>query len=353
MPAMGSLQHDMKLAFDAAFPAGPLPPLWANTTSIETAVKGGTLGVGYSGSGLLLFYFIGVSKVLQQLGVIKPGTTRVAGTSGGIIGCAPDFGIVDHDKFLAVGKDFVSRCRSRNNCMGTLDAEVDRVLEQLLPPDAASIVNGTAYILYASPDDSGVPIGNWTSTYGSRDDLAQAIRTGVYIPMWSGPSMTRMFRGKRAYDGGFRRALPCPPNVTYCVTASVLPPLDFHELLDTLSEPHTARLLRRALSSTLGAKPMQFVRSVVAKNRQKGYKADEVVLGTVAYLTAVNPGPDVHIYPGKYNKNPYSMWEWILMMIIPPTPAEVDTIVKMGADDATSWAREQGLLPPAGRRLML
>lgn len=51
---------------------------------------------------LLLFYFIGVSKVLQQLGVIKPGVTKVAGTSGGIIGCAPDFGLVDHETFLKV-----------------------------------------------------------------------------------------------------------------------------------------------------------------------------------------------------------------------------------------------------------
>jgi hypothetical protein len=38
------------------------------------------------------------------------------------------------------------------------------------------------------------------------------------------------------------------------------------------------------------------------------------------------------------------------MMIIPPTPDEIDIIVKMGADDATSWAREQGLLPPTGSR---
>ncbi len=89
---------------------------------------------------LLLFYFIGVSKVLQQLGVIKPGVTRVAGTSGGIIGCAPDFGIVDHDTFLKVGKEFVTRCRNRNNCAGQLDAEVSRVVNLILPPDAHKTV---------------------------------------------------------------------------------------------------------------------------------------------------------------------------------------------------------------------
>lgn len=43
---------------------------------------------------------------------------------------------------------------------------------------------------------------------------------------------------------------------------------------------------------------MQFMGNVIMKNRPENYKLDEVVLGTVAYLSAVNPGPDVHIYPG-------------------------------------------------------
>lgn len=34
------------------------------------------------------------------------------------------------------------------------------------------------------------------------------------------------------------------------------------------------------------------------------------------------------------------------MMIIPPTPAEIDNIVQMGAEDAAAWAREHGLMPP-------
>jgi hypothetical protein len=41
------------------------------------------------------------------------------------------------------------------------------------------------------------------------------------------------------------------------------------------------------------------------------------------------------------------------MMVIPPTPDEVDGIVEMGIKDATAWAREHGLLPPAGHRRLL
>jgi hypothetical protein len=79
--------------------------------------------------------------VLQQLGVIKPGKTPVAATSGGAIGCALDFGIVDHDDFLKAGKDFVSRCRDKHNCAGTLGSEVSRVVDKILPPNAHEIVS--------------------------------------------------------------------------------------------------------------------------------------------------------------------------------------------------------------------
>ncbi|GBF89438.1 hypothetical protein Rsub_02010 [Raphidocelis subcapitata] len=346
-PPVGSI-------IDQMFGPAPLPPVRCgeNTTSVQQAVAQGTLGVGYSGSGLLLFYFIGVSKVLQQLGVIKPGTTKVAATSGGIIGCAPDFGLIDHDTFLKVGKDFVTRCRNRNNCAGQLDSEVGRIMDIVLPPNAHEVLNGTAYIMYATPNEQGAPIGEYVNTYESRDDLAEAIRTGTYLPMWSAPSMTRLFRGKRAYDGGFRRALPCPPDVTYCVTASVLPPLDFNHLLRQLLEGKTMGILSKALRSTLGGSPWQFLTQFVRANRGSGYKMEEIIMGAVAYSTAVNPGPGVHIYPGKYNPNPFPMWDWILKMVIPPTPEEVDIIVEMGVKDAEAWAREVGLSPlplPVGR----
>jgi len=34
--------------------AGPLPPLYQNTTSLQAAVAGGTMGVGYSAGGYLV-----------------------------------------------------------------------------------------------------------------------------------------------------------------------------------------------------------------------------------------------------------------------------------------------------------
>lgn len=43
---------DLKSAIDTILsPPAPLAPLLQNTTSLQTALKEGTLGVGYSGSG--------------------------------------------------------------------------------------------------------------------------------------------------------------------------------------------------------------------------------------------------------------------------------------------------------------
>lgn len=49
-------------------------------------VPAGLLTVGLSGTGLLLqAYFVGVLQVLSQQGIIRPGITKVAGTSGGAV----------------------------------------------------------------------------------------------------------------------------------------------------------------------------------------------------------------------------------------------------------------------------
>lgn len=100
-------------------------------------------------------------------------------------------------------------------------------------------------------------------------------------------------------DGGFRRQLPCPPDVTFCVTASVLPPLNLNDMVRALLEGSTIRALARAITTTMGSSPFQFFTQVIMQNRVADYKLDEVVYGAVSYVTAVNPGKHVHIYPGE------------------------------------------------------
>lgn len=219
-----------------------------------------------------------------------------------------------------------------------------RVVDRILTPDAHARVNGTAFFTFAHPDERGVPLGSYVSEYRSREELSEAIRTGVYLPMWSGPSMTRRFKGLRAYDGGFRQNMPCPPGVTYCVTVSALPPVTWPQVVHALLEPGTMRVLQRALTSTLGARPLQFAANVLLPNRNGDWSLGKVLFGTLAYFSGVNPDPSVQIYPGKYSKMPYSLAEWLAMLVIPPSPGDIDVLVQMGERDAAAWAAEHGLM---------
>jgi len=45
-------------------------------------------------------------------------------------------------------------------------------------PDAQ--LNNTAYFMYAHPDENGVPIGDYVHHYETKEELQEAIRTGVY-----------------------------------------------------------------------------------------------------------------------------------------------------------------------------
>jgi hypothetical protein len=104
--------------------AGPLPPLVAPTSSLEHAVAHKTLGVGVASGGFLVFYYIGIFKVLQQLGLIREGEVRTAGVSIGSLAMGVVFpGMGTHDEFVARGVAFAERCRANRLCFGTLDKE--------------------------------------------------------------------------------------------------------------------------------------------------------------------------------------------------------------------------------------
>lgn len=176
----------------------------------------------------LLFYYVGVSKVLQQIGVIKPGHTKTAASSAGergpsrraraqpavrarrraipwppgslrtppppspsrshpqscnplcparprphpyagILSAAIDHGFATHDQFLATGKAFAARCRAKHNCAGVLSEEVQKTAEQLAPSDAAARLSGVGYIALSSPNVLGVPVGHYVVNYTSRE----------------------------------------------------------------------------------------------------------------------------------------------------------------------------------------
>ena len=198
--------------------------------------------------------------------------------------------------------------------------------------------------------------------------------------MWSGPSMTRTFKGMQAYgeppqwqqaraaaaaaarglyaparppppppaapppsDGGFRRQLPCPPDVSFCITVSALPPVTWADLVHSLLESDTMRLLQGALRSTLGKSPMQFVMNVLLPARNSNYRLGEVVYGMVAYFSNVNPDKAVSIYPGARTRARARE-----RGRAPPRPAPRARRARHGRPRAR--AARMGGQPPAARR---
>ena len=136
---------------------------------------------------------IGVSKALQQLGIIKPGNVKTAGSSIGALAMVrrPPAHVCVHacgrkhlhtqihklcraqinsdlpalypcgkqgvnypmgscDEFVAKGLSFTTKCRSQRNCFGTLDAEYAKLLDAVLVPNVHEI-SAYAWLAQALP----------------------------------------------------------------------------------------------------------------------------------------------------------------------------------------------------------
>jgi hypothetical protein len=103
------------------------------------------MGFGFSAAGLLFPYHVGIASALQDLSVIHPGRTHVAGASAGaIIAVCINAGLTTAqtmDFFLQLATDLRGRGVYRN-----LTAAVREVLEEKLPDDAHERCSGVTHI---------------------------------------------------------------------------------------------------------------------------------------------------------------------------------------------------------------
>jgi hypothetical protein len=207
-----------------------------------------------------------------------------------------------------MGKAFAARCRADHNCAGSLGKEIRRLAEATTPADAAARISGLGYIALSAPNSFGFPVGDYVSNYTSRQgelvvgsrrgsgaagkgpswpqarrvstaaswpprglltrplrphaalarwprplacpDVLDAMYAGVYVPLWSGPTVTTTYRGQKRYDGAFRTPLPVCVGLLACAPCRRL-------RAPTWSGPRPARLahasapLRRVSHSAL------------------------------------------------------------------------------------------------------
>jgi hypothetical protein len=92
--------------------------------SVGAALAAGNhadVGVGISGTGLLVFFLLGALKVLQDTGVIKNGKTPLAGSSGGAILAVAQCSGVPNQFFYEESMRFTDFCAGRFNCLARFD----------------------------------------------------------------------------------------------------------------------------------------------------------------------------------------------------------------------------------------
>jgi hypothetical protein len=72
-----------------------------------------------------------------------------------------------HEVFLAHGRKFSAKCRADRNCFHTLDVEYQDLLEAVLIPNSAEVINGSACMVM-SRNTTSHPVGDYVCHYADR-----------------------------------------------------------------------------------------------------------------------------------------------------------------------------------------
>ncbi|GBF93867.1 hypothetical protein Rsub_06866 [Raphidocelis subcapitata] len=329
-------------------------------TAAFDAGQAGTMGVGFSGAGFLIPFFLGVIDVLQRQGVLQP-SMPMAGASSGALAIMTASDQISLQMMREEASRLSAYCLKHGNCYGTLQAEVRRAAQRLLPRDAADRANkhGRLHVAVTYPSPSGGPVqqalvGNFTG----RDDLREALEASIYIPYYAGAALSTSFRGKAAYDGSFAGSgpgfLPCPPGVSYCLRVSSLPACEmFGSMFGRLAfgrpsdRARGASIARNVLGGAdLRARLAEMRRSFRASDR--GAVRSEAAQAArffedLASLRAPDEG-GADIFPGRRHPLPVSHAVWSSFMMQPGTPEQIEMMYRLGQAEARSWAEEAGFI---------
>lgn len=148
-------------------------------------------------------YFVGVTAVLKNLGIID-SSTKIAGSSGGGVAGAMLCSDVASDSFAATATALSIAC-SGSNCRGNLQSVVKAGMSAMLPPDTHSRCSGRLFV--SITEATGNPAADMErkiSSFPSKSALIEALATTTYIPGYAGASTVTYPAGlgvAAAYDG--------------------------------------------------------------------------------------------------------------------------------------------------------
>lgn len=117
-----------------------LTELAANVGAALAAGNHADVGVGISGTGLLVFFLLGALDALTKAGVIKIGKTPLAGSSGGAVLAIAQCTGIPNDFFYNESMRFTDYCAQRFNCVSRFDPALRESVSnalKALPPGGA------------------------------------------------------------------------------------------------------------------------------------------------------------------------------------------------------------------------
>lgn len=331
----------------------------ANSTATPlSAFESGSLGFSFGPAGYLILWYAGVVTVLEQLGIYQPGRALpAAGASSGAITSAAICSGTTSEQFYKSVLSLADECyRNPGSCSGSMDTIVRKQLSAFLPADAARRCNGTGFFsvtLLDAGDGGGfrfnAPQGGTVSRFQDQSDLIETLAASTYIPIWSGGSLFRQWRGQRAADGGIGMRQPCPPNVTYCVRIASTPPDMLPDGSNTQSSGMgpgaIAQALRNIQLAMGGSSAMQ---GAANSTREHPLPSTQPPANPQKVREFRDAGID--IAPGLAVNNPFDRETWSELSILPCDPDTCNYLYRMGQLDAMAWAEMTGVAAAAARR---
>eukprot|EP00877_Chromochloris_zofingiensis_P005242 jgi/Chrzof1/14719/Cz09g13100.t1 len=295
-----------------------------------TALQNGSLGVGFSAAGFFVFYFWGVMSVLQELGVIKPGETKLAGVSSGAIVTTALQAGVSVDNQVKYGFDLAAYCRQHNFCVGILDKQLRQSLVAQYPSDAYQKCQQKAFVGISSVHPGQKPQPLVLTNFASNKQLVNAVAASSYVPIWSGPDLAVYYNDTiRAIDGSITDRVPCPPDVQYCLKVS--------------SKPKNFAWWGSEDIASLTLKVVG-----IPKNQTALKAAPKPVFGN-APAFRIAAAEDVGIAPNVYNPFLYKRYQWTEMSFMPGDKDSLQALYVLGQKDARKWAEMTGVAAWAAR----
>lgn len=167
------------------------------------SISSSSIGLSFTGAGLLTPFHIGVSQYLQESKIINDKNV-LAGSSGGSLAAVTTALKVNANQALDSTIFIAQECRAKGTRL-TLKLALDEVLHNVLPSDSAVKLKkrpGACYVAYAqlSPSLSSFLVNEFTD----KEDLISVLLASCNIPFYfNGNAFTVDVRRGTGVDGYF------------------------------------------------------------------------------------------------------------------------------------------------------